>query len=188
MSSSYTTPELAQPLIAVLTQTPNNCWSSFWFDARLGRKYAKWEQAEAVLSPSVRSQDCDLTNTMHLGNITRVIYFTCFGRTFKRPVYTGNFRCDFLLLNDVKELVSYKCSTLWNLITTLMSNLLFHIVQKDKIAAKIAGVSGYIDSKNQLENLVEVLVVHLLRTFRVIWYLPYSFKRPNLGSGKLDGG
>jgi hypothetical protein len=30
---------------------------------------------------------------------------------------------DFLLLNDVKELISYKCSKLWNLIRTLISNL-----------------------------------------------------------------
>ena len=66
-----------------------------------------------------------------------------------RPVYTGDFCCDFrrdfLLLNDVKELISYKCSKLWNVITTSISNLLLPIVQKEKIAlkiaAKIAGVN-----------------------------------------------
>ena len=63
----------------------------------------------------------------------------------RRPVYTGDFRRDFLLLNDVKELISYKCSKLWKLITTSISNLLLPIVQKEKIAlkiaAKIAGVN-----------------------------------------------
>ena len=57
-----------------------------------------------------------------------------------RPVYTGdfccNFSCDFLLLEDVKKWMSYKCSRLWNLITTSLSNL--HILQKEKIATKIA--------------------------------------------------
>jgi hypothetical protein len=28
------------------------------------------------------------------------------------PVYTGDFCCDFLLLNNVKELISYECSKL----------------------------------------------------------------------------
>jgi hypothetical protein len=57
-------------------------------------------------------------------------------------IYTGDFccdfNCDFLLLEDVKEWVSYKCSRLWNLITTSLSNLLLHILQKEKIATKIA--------------------------------------------------
>ena len=49
-----------------------------------------------------------------------------------------DFSCDFLLLEDVKEQISYKCSRLWNLITTSLSNLLLHIPQKEKIATKIA--------------------------------------------------
>jgi hypothetical protein len=69
-------------------------------------------------------------------------------REMLTPAYTEdfpfNFRCDFLLLNDVKELISYNCSKIRNLITTLLSNLLLHIVQKENIppiiAAKIAGL------------------------------------------------
>jgi hypothetical protein len=45
---------------------------------------------------------------------------------------------DFLLLMDVKEWMSYKRSRLWNFITTSLSNLLLHILQKEKIATKIA--------------------------------------------------
>jgi hypothetical protein len=45
--------------------------------------------------------------------------------------YTGDFccdfSCDFLLLEDVKEWMSYKCSRLSNLITTSLSNLLLHV-------------------------------------------------------------
>ena len=59
-----------------------------------------------------------------------------------RPVYTGDFccdfRCDFLLLEDGKEWMSYKCSRLSNLIITTLSKPLLHIFQKEKIATKIA--------------------------------------------------
>ena len=34
--------------------------------------------------------------------------------------------------------MSYKCSRLWNLITTSLGNLLLQILQKEKIATKIA--------------------------------------------------
>jgi hypothetical protein len=66
-----------------------------------------------------------------------------------RPVYTGDFwcdfSCDFLLLEDVKEWVNYKCSMLSNLITTSLSNLLFHILQKEKIATKIAAKTARVN-------------------------------------------
>ena len=39
----------------------------------------------------------------------------------------GFLKCNFLLLNDVKELISYKCSKLWNLITTLTSELYIYL-------------------------------------------------------------
>ena len=64
------------------------------------------------------------------------------GVTALRLVYTGDFSCDsrrdFLLLMDVKEWISHKCSGVCNLITISLSNLLLHIIQKEKIAPKIA--------------------------------------------------
>jgi hypothetical protein len=39
---------------------------------------------------------------------------------------------------DVKEWMSYRCSRLRNFTTTSLSNLLLHILQKEKIATKIA--------------------------------------------------
>ena len=39
---------------------------------------------------------------------------------------------------DVKEWISHKCSGVCNLITISLSNLLLHIIQKEKIAPKIA--------------------------------------------------
>jgi hypothetical protein len=47
---------------------------------------------------------------------TTVIWKVVFRSADLRPVYTGDFccdfRCDFLLLGDVKEWTSYKCSRL----------------------------------------------------------------------------
>ena len=71
-----------------------------------------------------------------------------------RPVYTVfcDFRFDFLLLMDVKEWISHKCSGVCNLITASLSKLLLHIIEKakiaPKIAAKIACVNGPLESLN----------------------------------------
>jgi hypothetical protein len=69
-----------------------------------------------------------------------------------RPVYTGDFCCDFLLLMDVKEWMSYKCSRLRNFITTSLSNLLLHILQKEKIATKIAAKIAHVNGPLWVRN------------------------------------
>jgi hypothetical protein len=63
-------------------------------------------------------------------SITKLVIFQSF-----------DFCCDFLLLEDVKEWMSYKCSTLWNLIATSLSNPLLRVLQKEKIATKIGRVN-----------------------------------------------
>ena len=73
-----------------------------------------------------------------------------------RPGYTCNFcydfKCDFLLLMDVNEWMSYECSDKGRsvkhiyILRTFITYLLVHIHQKKKIAlemaAKIASVNG----------------------------------------------
>ena len=61
---------------------------------------------------------------------------------------------------NVKESISYKCSKLWNLITTLISNLLLHIVQEEKIAAKIARVNRPKASINISDRSVGLVKTH----------------------------
>ena len=85
------------------------------------------------------------------------------------------FRSDFLLLNDAKELISYKCTKLSNLIATLLSNLLLHIVQKNKIASEeflvILKYWKEVDShcasgKNSLQ-LMELFSIHKTHLFKL---------------------
>ena len=77
-------------------------------------------------------------------------------------VYTGDFCCDFgcnfLLLNDVKELdTQQSCYEIWYLETFVIDQLL-HIVQKEKtalkIAARIAGVNGPLDFRTMVSHKV----------------------------------
>ena len=60
-----------------------------------------------------------------------------------------------------KEWMSYKCSRLWNFITTSLSNLLLHILQKEKIAtniaAKIAHLNGPLGTNNKFSNSIGLL-------------------------------
>jgi hypothetical protein len=57
-----------------------------------------------------------------------------------RPVYTGDFccdfSCDFLLSEDVKKLMIYECSRLLNLITTSLSNYAFASSKRRKSQLK----------------------------------------------------
>jgi hypothetical protein len=80
-----------------------------------------------------------------------------FVRGLEIRLYAGDFSCDFFLLEDVKEWMSYKCSRLSNLITTSLSNLLLHILQKEKIAtkiaAKIARVNGPLHTFHTINNV-----------------------------------
>ena len=59
-----------------------------------------------------------------------------------RPVYIGNFRsdfgCDFLILNDVKELFTWGYCYNISQTGTFITDLLIHIIEKEKIAPKIA--------------------------------------------------
>ena len=57
-----------------------------------------------------------------------------------RFVYTCNFCCDFLLLMDVKEWISYECSDEGiHILRAFITHLLVHMHQKEKIALEITG-------------------------------------------------
>ena len=49
------------------------------------------------------------------------------------PIVCCDLKCDFLLLKDVKEWISYERLKLRNLITTSLSNPHFRILQTEKI-------------------------------------------------------
>ena len=71
------------------------------------------------------------------------------------PVYT-DFRCDFLLLNDVKELISYECSKLWNLIT----------LRSLYIWSRNLGCSKWSQKKQRWRKLKKWLDVSCRRNFK----------------------
>ena len=93
------------------------------------------------------SQDgTELSESVSLMALFPSLLRPCIPFTFISPVYTCNyccyFRCDFCLLIDVNEWMSYGCSDEGiHIPQTFVTHLLVLIHQKKKIAAKIASVN-----------------------------------------------
>jgi hypothetical protein len=67
------------------------------------------------------------------------IVFPCFQLFIFAKIFAAILGVIFSLWTTWRRtLISYKCFKLWNVKTTLISNLLLHVVHKEKIAPKIA--------------------------------------------------
>ena len=73
---------------------------------------------------------------------------------------------------DVKEWISHKYSGVCNLITISLSNLLLHIIQKEKIAPKIAAKFARVNGPKQSRcpERLFLVIIQQSNFYTILWF------------------